>query len=137
MSALVAPLLAASTVTFTLTASTVTFALAASVATSLAFTPSATPLTILRLVVCTVWSLTHAAWNALMHALWGNTSLPSDEVAAKRRQRFGLLQPGARRYVSGLTRRPELNGLEAKIVQPGYDNTTGRYARGENRSRGR
>ena len=26
------------------------------------------------------WSLTHAAWNALMHALWGNTPLPQPEA---------------------------------------------------------
>ena len=27
---------------------------------------------------------THAAWNALMHALWGNTSLPPDETPRRR-----------------------------------------------------
>ena len=28
------------------------------------------------------WSLTHAAWNALMHALWGNTPTPQPEAPA-------------------------------------------------------
>ena len=28
------------------------------------------------------WSLTHAAWNALMHALWGNTPPPQPEATA-------------------------------------------------------
>lgn len=29
---------------------------------------------VLHLLVYVLWALTHAAWNALMHALWGNTS---------------------------------------------------------------
>ena len=41
------------------------------------------------------WSLTHAAWNALMHALWGNTPTPQPEAPAapaRRRPR----RPGRR-----------------------------------------
>ena len=50
---------------------------------------------VLLLLVCVMWALTHAAWNALMHALWGNTSCrPHEPYTTAVDRRSNYIHPG-------------------------------------------